>query len=211
VSALTLAGFRAWATSDEFPEHVRASFIEQEIYLDMSSEEPETHIRVKGEITRALLDLDPDLEHGIFYTDGLLVTNEAAGVSNNPDGTFVTWETLDAERARLVPREDEQGQYTELEGTPDWVLEIVSNSTVGKDTEKLRRAYHLAGIAEYWLIDARGADIDFQILYWRKTGYVAAPVRDGWQRSRVFNRSFRLVRQRVRRGLWKYRLEVQPE
>jgi Uma2 family endonuclease len=205
-----LAGFRAWVTSGEFPEHIRAAFLDQEIYLDMSNEELETHNKVKSEVTRVLLNLNRELQLGTYYSDGALVTNLVAGVSNNADGTFVTWESLETERVRLVPRQGEQGHYTEIEGTPDWVLEIVSNSSVQKDTQRLRAAYHRAGIPEYWLIDARGEAIVFQILHWRKTGYAAAPSRGGWQRSRVFGRSFRLVREQGRRGLWTYTLEVQP-
>jgi Uma2 family endonuclease len=36
----------------------------------------------------------------------------------------------------------------ELEGTPDWVLEVVSQSSVAKDTKWLRESYHKAGIPE---------------------------------------------------------------
>jgi Uma2 family endonuclease len=210
VSAATLAGFRAWVLSDAFPEYVRAAFIGQEIHLDMSKEELETHAAVKAEVCRVLLTLNHELKLGKFYLDGPLVTNEAAGVSNNPDATFVNRASIQSQRVRLVPREGEQGQYLEIEGTPDWVLEIVSDSSVQKDTQRLRAAYHCAGIREYWLIDARGEAIVFQILHWRKTGYAAAPHRGGWQRSRVFGRSFRLQRQRDDLGLWEYTLEVQP-
>ena len=210
VSALTLAGFRAWATSEDFPDHVRAAFLGSEVYLDMSNEEPETHVSVKGEISRVMATLVREQGLGKFYADGLLVSNEQAEVSNNPDGTFITWEGLETGRARLVPRAGHAGQYAELEGTPDWVLEVVSDSSVDKDTERLRRAYHAAGIPEYWLVDARGEEVVFQILLRRKAGYVAAPVKDGWQRSRVFGRSFRLGRSQGRRGLWEYTLEVRP-
>jgi hypothetical protein len=41
--AHTLAGFRAWAKSDDFPERGHISFIDQEIIIDMSPEELETH------------------------------------------------------------------------------------------------------------------------------------------------------------------------
>ena len=50
--------------------------------------------------------------------------------------------------------------------------------------------------------------IVFTILLRRKNGYAAAPVKDGWQRSKVFGRSFRLTRQRDEFGLWEYTLEV---
>src|SRR5262249_26589734 len=98
----------------------------------------------------------------------------------------------------------------ELEGTPDWVLEIVSDSSVEKDTQELRSAYHRARIPEYWLIDARGDEIVFLILLRRRKGYAAAAVRDGWQRSKVFGRGFRLERERDEFGLWEYTLHVQP-
>jgi Uma2 family endonuclease len=86
-------------------------------------------------------------------------------------------------------------------------MEIVSNTSVRKDTRRLREAYHRAGIREYWLIDARGEEIHFQVLQHTPAGYVAAPGRGGWQRSAVFGRLFRLQRRRGRLRLWRYTLE----
>jgi Uma2 family endonuclease len=210
-SAFTIAGFRAWATADDFPERVRVTFIDGEIILDMSNEELETHNEVKTEIVRVLATINHDHDLGKFYSDGVLVSNEAAGVSNNPDAVFLTWQTPEGGRATFVPRKAREGQYIEIEGTPDWVLEVVSLSSVRKDTRRLREAYHRAGIPEYWLVDARGDEIAFQILQRRRSGYAAAPSRDGWQRSRVFGRSFRLERTRDRGGFWRYTLHVRPE
>lgn len=207
-SALTLAGFRDWATSDEFPEGIRAAFIGKEIFIEMSNEDVETHANAKLEIARVLATLVRDLKLGKFYGDGVLVSNPDASVSNNPDASFFTWETFRSGRVRLVPKADKQDRYREVEGTPDWVLEVISDSSVEKDTEKLRNAYHCAGINEYWLIDARGDAIDFQILYHSKDGYEAAPRRGDWQESRVFGRSFRLERQQDELGLWEYTLHT---
>lgn len=209
--ATTLPGFRAWVASDDFPDKLRVTFIGQEVYLDRSNEELETHNKVKMEIARVLLNLNRELQRGTFYGDGVLVTNVAAEVSNNPDALFVSWEAVESQRVRLVPREGAAGQFIEIEGTPDWVLEVVSAGSVQKDTQELRGAYHRAGIPEYWLIDARGEEIIFQILQRRKTGYAATPNRDGWQRSRTFGRSFRLRRERNRLGQWEYTLDVRPE
>src|SRR5262249_29765891 len=133
-SAATHAGFRAWATSEEFPEKLRASFINLEIVIEMCPEELETHNKVKGEIYRSIGNLIRELDLGDLYCDGTLVTNVEAGLSTEPDGTFVTWASYEAGRVRLVPRDDRPGQYVELEGTPDWVLEVVSRSSVQKDT-----------------------------------------------------------------------------
>ena len=114
-------------------------------------------------------------------------------------------------RVKMVERRDTPGQYLELEGTPDWALEIVSKSSEKKDTQELREAYHRAGVTEYWLVDARKAVIAFQILAHRKSKYYAAKQKDGWQWSAVFGRWFRLVRTRGRRELWRYRLEMRAE
>jgi Uma2 family endonuclease len=210
-SAFTLSGFRAWVKADDFPECVRVTFIDGEIYLDMSNEELETHVAVKGEITRVLSTLVRNSKLGKYYGDGVLVTNEAANVSSNPDALFLSWEAIESKRVKLISRAGEEGQYTEIEGTPDWVLEVVSASSVRKDTRRLREAYHRAGIPEYWLIDARGQEIVFQVLHRRKNGYAAAPNREGWQRSRVFGQSFRLVREHDRAGMWEYTLETRAE
>ena len=112
---------------------------------------------------------------------------------------------------RFVKRKGKEGQYIEIEGAPDWVMEVVSDSSVTKDKKELRGSYHKAGIREYWLIDARGKEIDFQILVWRKKAYAAAPSEGGWQFSPVFGRFFRLTRKRDADGDWLYRLDVREE
>jgi Uma2 family endonuclease len=208
LSALTLAGFREWATSADFPENCRAAFIGEEIFLDMSNEDPETHVIIKSVITITIGTLNRELDLGRFYSDGVLISNEAAGVSNNADASLLLWKSLEQNRVRLVPRPNQPGRFREIEGSPDWLLEVLSDSSVEKDTELLRRAYHRAGVREYWLIDVRGEEIVFQILLWRKKGFVAAPNQDGWQRSQIFGREFRLVRKRTRMNLWDYSLEV---
>jgi Uma2 family endonuclease len=209
-SAHTLAGFRAWARSDEFPERGRISFLGHEIHIDMSPEEIETHNKVKGEVGYVLIGLNKKRKLGEFYSDRALLTNEGANLSTEADAAFATWATLEAGRLRLVPREDEEGEYVELEGTPDWVLEVVSKSSVRKDTRELRERYYRAGIAEYWLIDARGEAIDFQILVRGPDGYVPTGGRGGWQPSPLFGRRFRLTRRRGRMGHWEYTLESKP-
>ena len=207
-SAFTLAGFRAWATSDAFPEHIRAALIGQEIFIEMSNEDLDTHVAVKGEISRVLMHLSRQQKLGQFFADGVLVTNVDASLSNNPDATFFTLESFRSGRVRLVPKHDKENRYVEIEGTPDWVLEVISDSSVEKDTIKLREVYHRAGIREYWLTDARGDAIDSQILYHSKDFYEAAPQQGGWQQSRVFGRSFRLERQQNQFGLWEYTLHT---
>ena len=207
----TLEGFRAWATADDFPERVRVTFLDGEVHLDMSNEEINTHVGLKTRVSSTLDFLVKQRKLGKFYGDGVLLVNEEGQVSNNPDAVFLSRASLEARQVRLVPRKGAEHLYRELEGTPDWVLEVVSDSSVQKDTVRLREGYHRAGIPEYWLVDGRGEEVVFQILNHRKTGYGASPVRDGWQRSKVFGASFRLERTLDDFGLWDYTLHTRPE
>ncbi len=207
--AYTLAGFRKWVHSDEFPEKQPVMFLKGEIFLYMPREELFTRAAVKNAVLGPIFDLNQKLDLGDVYLSGVLVTNVEADVSNNPDMVGVLWESLESGKVRYV--KNEKGQEVEIEGSPDWLLEIVSAGSVKKDKHDLRQTYHQAGVREYWIIDARGEAIDFQILHWRKTGYAAAPHKEGWQKSRVFGRSFKLTRSRSRSGGWRYKLAVKAE
>jgi Uma2 family endonuclease len=59
----------------------------------------------------------------------------------------------------------------ELEGSPEMVLEVVSETSVHKDTEELRELYWHAGTLEYWLVDARTDATHFDILHYGRKGY----------------------------------------
>jgi Uma2 family endonuclease len=201
----TLAGFRKWALSDACPEKLPVMFLGGEVYIDMSKEEIRSHAAVKTAVAGTMFNLNRECDFGNLYSNGVLVTNEEADVSNNPDVLAVFWESLEKNLVRYVSRGKRD---VEIVGSPDWALEIVSRGSVTKDKRKLRKAYHRAGIREYWIIDARRDEISFVVLYWRKSGYAAAPHHDGWVHSRVFQRDFRLTRKPDRRGAWKYTLDV---
>jgi Uma2 family endonuclease len=210
-SAYTLAGFRRWTRSQDFPEYGRISFIGGEVIVDMSQEEITTHALVKTELIRVLASINVEEKLGKVIGDGALIVNLRATVANIPDTVFVSYESLRSGRVKLTPRKGDPDKKIELVGTPDLVVEIVSNSSVVKDAEQLREAYHAAGIPEYWLVDARGEEIVFQILVHRRENYVSAANRDGWVRSRVFAREFRLVREKDPVELWDYRLHARTK
>ena len=77
--------------------------------------------------------------------------------------------------------------FKEFEGTPDMVLEVVSATSVRKDTEILRDLYWRAGIQEYWLVDARGDEPLFSILRHTARGYAATCRRGAAGRGRPFS------------------------
>jgi hypothetical protein len=134
-----LASFRRWAHSDRFPEEGRICFLNGEVWVDMSKEQAFTHNQVKGEFSRVLSTLVQEADLGRFFPDGMLLTNIDADLSCQPDGIFVSSETLKSGRLRLV--EGVKGGCVESEGTPDMVLEVVSESSVEKDTVILHNLY----------------------------------------------------------------------
>jgi Uma2 family endonuclease len=176
----------------------------------MSPEEIETHLKVKAAINTAICILDEEFDLGEFFPDGTLVSNDNAGLSTEPDGTFVKWHSYKSGKVRLKPRKDKPGHFMEVIGRPDWVMEILSRWTVAKDTKEMAALYHAARIPEYWLIDAQEEEMSFKILTYRRGGYVEVPPRDGWHKSRVFGCYVRLERQRNRMGRWRYKLHVKP-
>ncbi|HVS35512.1 MAG TPA: Uma2 family endonuclease, partial [Gemmataceae bacterium] len=127
-------------------------------------------------------------------------------ISGKPDATFLSNDSLDSNRVRLL--EGKQGGYVELQGFPDMVLEVVSNSSTRKDLVLLRQAYWEAGIREYWLVDARREPLTFQILRRTAKGYAATRKQDGWLKSAVFGKAFRLSQQQDVRGHPEFTLET---
>jgi len=209
-SAHTLAGFRDWALSEDFPDRGRMTFVGGELIIDMSPEYFETHNLIKTEITTVIYGLVKARRSGQVFSDRYLFSNPVAGVSTEPDATFAMSSSLQSGRCKVV-RASRPGVGEELVGSPDWVLEILSQSSRRKDTKLLRDAYFLAGIPEYWLVDALGEEIDFQILVPGKSDYVAAQSQDGWLASPTFACSFRLTREKGDDGFWQYTLHVQEK
>ncbi len=203
-SAFDHDGFRAWVTSDEFPEGVHASWIDGEVFVEMSPESIESHNKVKTELTSAFVAVAREL--GETYADGCLFTNAPAGVSTEPDLTFVTWATLQSGRLRLNPRANRDDEWIEIEGAPDVVVEVVSDSSVRKDLIRLRMAYRKAGIPEYWIVDARGPDLRFEILVLEGDDYRPAAPAGAPQPSAVFAKTFSLSRRKNPVGRWTYDL-----
>ena len=187
-----IQAFRRWTDEDDFPEEGRVTWLRGEVWADMSGEQIFTHVAVKTEFTAVLHLLAKQAKSGMVLADGLLLSNFVADYCGKPDLTFLTNDTLQSDRVRLI--EGKAGGFTELQGSPDLVLEVLSDSSVHKDTVVLRQAYWEAGIREYWLVDARAEPVTFDVLKHTAKGYVAVRRKDGWVKSPVFGQSFRLTR-----------------
>jgi Uma2 family endonuclease len=201
-----LESFRRWADADDFPADHRICFLKGEVWVDVSKEQVFTHTLVKTRYASVVDHLARTKQLGLYLVDGVRLSNVAANISVKPDGVFLSTETLTSDRVRLV--EGMEYGYVEIEGTPDLVLEIVSDSSEQKDLVILREAYWQAGIAEYWLVDARRGPVKFDLLRRGAKGYTAVRKQGGWVRSLVLSHSFRLTQTTSSIGHPDYLLEV---
>lgn len=200
----TLEGFREWAaTLDEQAPLV--AFINGHVFVDMSQSH-KTHSPVTTEVNRVLSTLTLEQGTGMYSMAPSWFTCEAAGLSAEPDGFFVRYETLRAGQLAVHPTREH-----EMVGRPDFVLEVVSRSSRRKDLVEGVVGYAKAGIGEYWIVDARGDEIDFRVLLLRGDAYEAvAPDGDGFRESPTWGRAFRLRRVTNPAGLPEFRLDVRP-
>lgn len=202
----TLARFRCWALSDDFPMTGRIDWVASHIEVDMSPEDIFTHGTLKTALVARLWPLATD--RGIhLFTGETRVSSEAGDLSVEPDVVAVSDEAIENGRVRLVPAAGgKPDRFVELEGAPELIVEIVSDSSMRKDTQRLPAAYHAAGVREFWLIDARRPDVLFTINRWEPSGYVVDVAADGTCRSTVFDCKFTLVRSRNAAGRFVYDL-----
>jgi len=208
----SLEEFRAWAQSKDFPQKGRIDYIDGDVEVDMSPEDLFTHGTLKTELTAILVQRVKELDFGHLFSDCTRVSNAEAELSVEPDIVLISHEAIETGRVTLVPKTGGQpDRFIEIEGTPELIVEIISDSSVVKDRQRLLAAYHAAGVPEYWLADARGSQLSFQIHVLDADRYRPADVDpDGFQRSTVLDCNYRLRRERGKRGYWQYRLEGKP-
>ena len=208
----SLADFRRWALSDDFPERGRIDYIAGRIEVDMSPEDFFCHGTLKTEIVRVLAGLVKQGNLGHLVSDRTRISSVDADLSAEPDVVFLSHEALASGRARLVPKAGgELGRYVEVEGAPDLIVEIVSDSSVTKDTQRLPEAYSGAGVREFWLADARKEPLVFRIHRPGPSAFEPVdPDTEGFQASAVFGCAFRLDGRRDPQGNWAFDLLQKP-
>lgn len=194
----SLEQFREWTYSSSFPCSGRIDYLDHELAIDMSPEQFFDHGGPKAELARALGNIVRDAAMGVIRIDSTRIVSPEAGLSCEPDIVFVSYDSLRTGRVSLVPgRRSGPEKGIEIEGGPDLVVEVVSDSSVIKDRERLPKAYYAAGVREYWLVDARREELQFEIFTRGATAFRRVRTdAAGFCRSTVLARKFRLEQSR---------------
>jgi len=211
--AFTFEGFQRWVESEEFPETGRIDYLGGDIEVDMSPEDIFTHGAVKTAITSKLHVLVAESELGHVFSDTTRLASRFAALSVEPDVMVILDASLEAGRIRLSQVASRKGpnRYGGLDGAADIIVEIVSDSSVKKDTQRRPPLYASAGVPELWIVDARGEDLRFDIHELRDGQYARLDTdAEGWIRSPRLGHAFRLIRKSSDRpGVWRYTLQAQ--
>ena len=212
-----LEEFRRWCQDSEFPARGRIDYLQGDLEVDMSAEDLFTHGTPKAAIAARLHAMVVEDGRGAVFIDCTRVVSPAARLSVEPDVVVVLRESVAAGRVRPVPSSPQRaGRYVELEGAPDLVVEVISDSSVGKDRLRLPELYARAGVAELWLVDARGEAPALEIRRLRPAGgYFRVPPDgdgpDAWTPSPLLGCRFRLRRHEMKDPLFvNHKLEVAP-
>jgi Uma2 family endonuclease len=205
-----LQRFREWLHSPGFPVTGRIDWILGRLEVDMSPEDLNTHGSPKSAIAGVLVARIQEQDRGMVFIDRARLSHREADLSAEPDIVAILFETTRAGDARLVPKASAQeGRFIEIEGRVDLVVECVSDSSEKKDKKQLLEAYWLAGIPEYWLVDARTQDPSFVVFRRTEGGYRPASAGGaGFQHSELLRAEVRLVRRRQEGDFVVFRLEV---
>jgi Uma2 family endonuclease len=208
-AASSLDSFRNWAESEDFPQSGRIDYLAGSIEVDMSPEDLQTHGTPKGEIHAYVHALVKRENLGQVFVDRTVLSSQAANLHCEPDILYVSLEALKAGRVRYRPSARKRDHYTEVEGAADLAVEVVSDSSVGKDMQRLPPLYAQAGLRELWLVDARGEELRFEILHLHEGAYRPAPAdKKGFRKSLVLGRRLRLRREPWELpGTWQYSVE----
>jgi Uma2 family endonuclease len=202
----SLVQFREWAQTEGFPEKGISWF--GYIHIDMSPAELNNN-RVSSEACAVLRSLTRG--KGQLYVETALLSNFAANLSTCPDLIYLSFESIKLGRVEFVRSKKKADQLVEILGSPDMIMEVVSESSVEKDTVILKEKYWRADVQEYWVADVRGYEIEFSILCRGEHDWVTPDSSTGWQRSGLFGRNFRLAKSEPMAGHFEYHLEVQDD
>lgn len=201
------SAYLRWLAVTDVPEEVRVGYINGQVWAEAMAERALVHNRIKMAIGETIGPIVRREDLGLYFGDGMLFTSTVAKFSTYPDGMFVSNESIESRRVTLAGAKPDE-EDTRLVGSPDLVVEVVSDSSEDKDTEWLMAGYWNAGVGEYWLVDARKEPLRFTILRRGRKEFVAVRKAGGWLDSPTLGRGFRFVAGKVVFGRPVYALEV---
>lgn len=205
-SVQDVESFLDWTEQLEFPEQGNIWWLRGGVWADLTREQMFTHNLIRLSITCALHNIVRQEDTGLLVDKGVYVTNVDARLSGTPDGVFISHESRLSGCVHLVDRRN-NGQVT-IMGSPDMVLEVISETSAEKDLDFLFEDYYTARIREYWRVDARRSPFDFRIFQRSHRKYRAVRKHAGWLKSSVFQKSFRMTEATDRFGHPKFTLEA---
>ena len=203
----TLPKFLRWLDTTDLPEKLPIRFYQGEVWVDLM-EELFSHNQIKTALGITLGGLIAEEDLGLYTTDGMFFANDDAELGTTPDAMFISNASLAAKRVRFAAGKKRGATATRVVGSPDLVVEIVSPSSEDDDTAWLMAAYHNAGVLEYWVIDARDEDIQFDIYTRTPREYTPGRKQDGWVKSGILGKSFRLLTKKAKSSYQRFTLEV---
>ena len=195
--------YRQWVHSSDFPDAGRFAYLDGHLWVDISMERL-IHNRIKAEYGRVLGNIEKEEKKGFLCVDRMLLSHLEADLSTEPDGMYVSNESLTKGLAVVNGGDD----TIEIIGSADMTLEVVSPTSVEKDTMHLMRLHWEAKGREYWLVDPREKTFSFNIYRYTPAKFVAVRKVQGWIKSQVFHKEFRLQREPTDSGVPTFCLET---
>jgi Uma2 family endonuclease len=206
-----LAEFQEWAESDRFPQRGRIDYIAGSIEVEMSPEDLYCHGTLTSELHAVVGTRVKRTRRGQTFVKQTRLVSPAGDLSVEPDILYVSFESLRSGRVVRRPKANDAERFIAFEGAADLAIEAVSDSSVGKDTKRLPLLYYRANVSEFWLVDARGENLLFEIYHRGPTAFgPASKDAEGYQYSAVLDCWYRLERYRDEVGDWAYELKEKP-
>jgi len=145
----TLRDFRKWMRTPKFPETGRVDYISGDVEVNVSRRDFFSHGGPVEAIARCLSAFIRLQKLGYLTIGQTRYVNSTAALSCEPDLMFVSYDSVQTARVCFVTEwKDDVDTCIEVEGAADLVVEIVSDSSVNKDTVRLPLAYFAAGVRE---------------------------------------------------------------
>lgn len=152
----------------------------------------ERHEVVGGELVEKAA---PSFEHG--DTQGAVYATlfgfRGRGGDGRPGGWWLGTEVeieLDAHEVYLpdiagwrIERMPERPRGRPVRMAPDWVCEVLSPSTTGRDLGHKQRTYHRSRVGYYWVVDP--VEHVLSVYRWQEDGYLLALVASAGERVRA--------------------------